>query len=417
MDLSIVVISKGRQSFLRKCLYAIFNQVNGALYANSVEILISVVDESEIDTAWLNENNIYNYKTTVIIDPDNQNFNRSRARNKGITAASGKRILFVDCDILLNREFLSNYQKYISSNTIGIHYLYGYKIGISDPDAKKIKNLKTPSLKLVSSFNDNFMDYRELEYELCSDNLNCLKAPWVFAWSCVLSIPKDWLNKVGGFDERFYNWGGEDSELAFNLFKKGAKFTIIRDCFGVHIPHKTQQNRISDNRNKLYFYQKHTCPETEISYFFPTYLIEKILGDIQQAYLFNMNLSEGKIDSINNQLKDRSKSLAVGIGLYKEVAELNFDTFLVVNPVFKGIEKLAQKNILNKIGLITDFDDNCFDVTYVFDSFQFLPEELYEILLKELHRISKEVIETDFVPSCSPFKKNRLVGSYINRVG
>lgn len=108
----------------------------------------------------------------------------------------------------------------------------------------------------------------------------------------------------------------------------------------------------------------------------------------------------------------------MGLNLSLDISKLNFDTFFVVNLYEKESPNVVtekRKKIMNTFGMLTDFEDNYFDIVYVFDSFQFLPEKLYKLLIDELSRISKKIIETNFINECGPYVKNSIVTKEVNR--
>lgn len=416
MELTIIILSTNRVEYLKKSLRSIYTQKNIQKYKESIEIIVSTSNENELDSDWVSNNNFYELKTDVILEHSNISFNRSHARNLGINRAKGKKLLFLDCDIVLNETFIEDIFEHINEDVVGIHYLYGYKIPNDDYRANDIKNLK--HLSQINYLNKDFIDYREQVFEVYSDDLTRLHSPWVLAWSCILSINNTRVRKIKGFDEKFSNWGGEDADLAFRLYKLGTKFVIYRNSFGLHIPHNSPQGRIAKTNNKKYFHDKYRCPETEILYYYPTYLIDQILNEVVQSYMFNMNISESAIENINKHLKNFNKTLSVGLNLSLDISKLNFDTFFVVNLYEKESSKVViekRKKIMNTFGILTDFEDNYFDIVYVFDSFQFLPEKLYKLLIDELSRISKKIIETNFINDCGPYVKNSIVTKEVNR--
>lgn len=49
-----------------------------------------------------------------------------------------------------------------------------------------------------------------------------------------LSVPRWLFERVGGFDERFRAWGGEDTELAWRLWNEGAVVAVADDALVLH---------------------------------------------------------------------------------------------------------------------------------------------------------------------------------------
>lgn len=412
MDLSIVIISHNRKEYLKRCLSGIFNQKNATYYTDKIEVMISTLKDDEVDFNWIREHNQPNFKLEVILDETSEKFNRSRARNKGVSKARGRKILYLDSDIIISKDFFETFWTCINKKSVGVHYLYGYKVKISDQDAHQLLSFGEKASE-VDLRGLNFSDYRDQSFGLCEDDLNKLLMPWVLAWSGILSVPKQLINDVHGFGESFSDWGGEDTDFAYRLYQTGASFELYRGCFGVHMPHETQKTQVSDASNRHLFHEKYQNVESELITFYPTFLAEKILVQITQSYLLNVNHTEESIASINQSLALYRRKLSVGLRLPKEMNRLNFDYFLVVDiPTSKKTSGCDEgKKVINQIGLLTNFVDDYFDIVYVFDSFQFLPDKIYHLIFKELNRISKRMVETNFVDEMGPYTKNELVRS------
>jgi glycosyl transferase family 7 (putative galactosyltransferase) len=93
--------------------------------------------------------------------------------------------------------------------------------------------------------------------------------PWLFFWGGNSSLPLLLARELGGFDEAFKNWGFEDVELGYRLWKRRVPFTLRREACGFHYPHPTG----SDDRrfeNMYQFLRKHPEPYPELNTFAST---------------------------------------------------------------------------------------------------------------------------------------------------
>ena len=137
-----------------------------------------------------------------------ENAGRSATRNMGIKEAEGEIILFVDDHIILDKNFikehLKKHEKHKSSNLGAVR---GYVEFIHDPKDTPSKprylNLLTRLIKYLQE-NDALRFYTHN-----------------------VSVRKDALLKIGGFDEDFKEYGFQDQELGHRLKKAGyfIKFT------------------------------------------------------------------------------------------------------------------------------------------------------------------------------------------------
>ena len=84
----------------------------------------------------------------------------------------------------------------------------------------------------------------------------------MFYWTCNVSAPTDLVRAVGGFDEYFRSWGGEDIDLGYRLFLDGARFVLNRAATSVHYPHPKKPGDLNYQArgNYRYMAQKYHTP-------------------------------------------------------------------------------------------------------------------------------------------------------------
>jgi len=142
-----------------------------------------------------------------------KNAGRSAARNMGISAAEGKIILFVDDHIIVTKNFVEEHFKThhkFKEDKLGA--VRGYVEFIDDPaDAPS----QPKPLNIFSKMR------KQLEME---DALRF--------YTHNVSVPKEALLKIGGFDEDFKEYGFQDQELGYRLKKAGYRFKFNPDAVG-----------------------------------------------------------------------------------------------------------------------------------------------------------------------------------------
>ncbi|PMR59296.1 glycosyl transferase, partial [Verrucosispora sp. ts21] len=85
-------------------------------------------------------------------------------------------------------------------------------------------------------------------------------------WTCNISADTAQLRAVGGFDEQFRTWGGEDLDLGYRLHRDGAHFIFNRQAKAIHIPHERALHVLIDRgeRSQRYMAEKYRTPVTEL---------------------------------------------------------------------------------------------------------------------------------------------------------
>jgi hypothetical protein len=90
--------------------------------------------------------------------------------------------------------------------------------------------------------------------------------PWLYFWTMNVSVHAGDYAAVGGFDEVFRSWGGEDLELGYRLHQRGVPFVCDRAPWAVEIPHERDAGAgiASNKSNALRILTKHADPAVEL---------------------------------------------------------------------------------------------------------------------------------------------------------
>jgi GT2 family glycosyltransferase len=114
-------------------------------------------------------------------------------------------------------------------------------------------------------------DKREGFYAKYTDDFHRLPAPWIVFWTCNVSAGTELVRSVGGFDEAFRGWGGEDLDLGYRLFNAGAKIVLNRRASSIHLPHPKvyADNQRAATANFRYLAAKYGTPIVALLTEFP----------------------------------------------------------------------------------------------------------------------------------------------------
>ncbi|SEQ41634.1 Glycosyltransferase, GT2 family [Treponema bryantii] len=210
---------------------------------------------------------------------------RSKARNQGIKLAKNDVIVFIDSDVIIPEMYLFNLKKYFlackNSVVIGTRLLLNDTISIKELDIDTIKS------------NSDFFEFRHKVLARYSFNSNCIRFPWLLSFTCNLAVSRNALIKTGGFDEGFKNWGIEDTEISYRLYKNGVKFYIAHDTEVIHQYHKSDSINSDEyiKANFTYFCKLH--PE--------------VIKKINRDDLLGMFLAKVSVHKALNNLKNKKE--------------------------------------------------------------------------------------------------------------
>ncbi len=103
------------------------------------------------------------------------------------------------------------------------------------------------------------------------DNLKTCDDPGLF-WSLCFSIRGDDFQKLGGFDENYHGYGGEDTDLSFTSKKMGMPFhlsssAVFHQQHGFYSPPVDKIESVIDNCNYFKFKWGKWCMQKHLKAF------------------------------------------------------------------------------------------------------------------------------------------------------
>ncbi len=266
--ISVVIITYNKIELLLKTIES-FLQQNAS--ANDFEII--VVDDGSNKENILDVIEIQN-KTTIdilYIYQKDQGFGASKARNRGISAARFERVLFIDSGIIASKNLIA---MHIKQHKIGSRdVIFGLSYGVVEFGMEGFESLREiiSNCTVDESFEklrskSEFYDCRYNYFKNISFDLTFLSTSWAACWGGHVSANTKDLIHIGGFDEWFNSWGGEDVELAFRLREAGLKFKLIETMETIHLPHiRDADDQIKLSRKNIeYIIEKHQHPEVDL---------------------------------------------------------------------------------------------------------------------------------------------------------
>lgn len=262
--LTVVVPTYDARALLLRTLDSLFRQT---LSPNRYEVIV-VDDGSTDDTRLAVAPYLEGFPCRYFFQPDT-GFRAAAARNMGIRQARYDVTLFIDSGIIVAPSLLALHD-HAHRQTSSLA-LIGPSYGVCDYGNRCAELIEKANqaniemtLRTLSTIPESY-DSRTPYLQNIDYDLSRMSAPWLLFWGGHASVPTQLLRQVGGFDEWFHRWGGEDNELGLRLFQAGCPFQSLRDVYSIHIPHpKDAVKRRADARfNVEYIHRKHGLPETE----------------------------------------------------------------------------------------------------------------------------------------------------------
>lgn len=200
--LSVVIPTYQRAALLDRCLSALVT----ATAVADVEVVV-VDDGSTDDTAAVLQRYADRLPLTALVQP--RNAGPAAARNRGVQAARADLVLFLDDDVVVTPDLLEMH--------LALHAEAG------DPLLCILGRVDWHPDLTVTPFM-RWLDRSGLQfaYETWLRE-GPVDPPYAAFYTANLSVRRDLLMRVGGFDERFPYPAYEDMELAFRLSQQGLR--------------------------------------------------------------------------------------------------------------------------------------------------------------------------------------------------
>lgn len=196
---TVIIASKGRESYLRGCLNSLLDQVLG-----NIEI-ICIVDSN------LSES-FQDPRVRIVV----HNGSPSEKRNLGIKLAKSDYLAFIDDDAQAPRDWILKGTKFLEQEEV-----VGGPNLVHQEDTLKQRASDAFYSSKFGSFREVYR-YRKEKGRLYADNLGTVN----------LFIRKSTILRAGGFDGNY--WPGEDTNLCERLKKKGVKLRYSPELFVYH---------------------------------------------------------------------------------------------------------------------------------------------------------------------------------------
>jgi glycosyltransferase involved in cell wall biosynthesis len=260
IDFSIVIPTYNRLPMLLRVLDALQKQIGGPEFET---IVINDGSKDDTDRTLRNRSDI-TYRLQ-------ENSGPGRARNHGVSLASGRFVIFIGDDTVPERNFLAEHAR--------VHRETG-----GDPHVACLGYTGWPRDGRVTAFMDYINDYGlQFGYRLIEDGA---VVPFNFFYTSNISIDRELL-AAHPFDTTFPSAAWEDIELAYRLDKLGLKIHYnARAVTRHHHPMTVDsfaRRQYTVGKSGAIFYRKHP----ELGHFLGVFELEtrKLADEAQLARL------------------------------------------------------------------------------------------------------------------------------------
>ena len=174
-----------------------------------------------------------------MIRQEDRGFGLARARNNGARASERDILIFLDCDILVEDDWLAAHARWHHAVSDVLTLGSYADVDVDDLSAAAVRRRKGT---LADAFAGRPSDARPNQAHLIRTDWLTSRAddPFRAALGGNLGIGADFFREVGGCDESFTRWGLEEIEFAYRAYTRGGLLVPLPDAFGWH------QGRLGD---------------------------------------------------------------------------------------------------------------------------------------------------------------------------
>lgn len=227
IDISVIIVNYNVKELVDNCIASIYTANN-----NEYSLEIFLVDNNSIDES---PEHIENKYPEVIVIRNSRNIGFSKANNIAIKKASGKYILILNPDTLLEENTFKKLIKFCEDHKNTGAVTSKLILGNGKLDSACKRSFPTPSVaiprilglsslfpqsKIFGKYNLTYLD-EDKTWEV-----DAICGAFMF-------IPKDVLEKTGYFDEDYFMYG-EDIDLCFRIKKHGFKIYYFPEVTTIH---------------------------------------------------------------------------------------------------------------------------------------------------------------------------------------
>jgi GT2 family glycosyltransferase len=231
MDLSIIIVNYNVRYFLEQCLYAV-QEAMDKLHEEEMEAEVFVVDNNSVDGSVAEVRKKFP-GVKVIENRENKGF--SRANNQAIAASSGRYVLLLNPDTVVEEDTFSKCIRFMDSHpdagAMGVKMIDGK--GAFLPESKRA--LPTPAVSFYKMFGFASLFPRSRRFGkyhlgyLDNDQTHSVE---VLA-GAFMFLRKETLEKTGYLDETFFMYG-EDIDLSYRITQAGYRNYYFPDTTIIH---------------------------------------------------------------------------------------------------------------------------------------------------------------------------------------
>ena len=194
-----------------------------------------------------------------VIHQEDRGFGAARARNNGARASNHDILVFLDCDMIPEADFLIGHARWHHVLSDAVTQGYYARVSADGIDADLVRERPDSVESLLAG---RGFDLPWIERHMARTANFTSKHDDIFraASSCNLGIRRDFFFAVGAYDESFTRYGFEDTEVVYRAYTQGGLLVPVREAFAWH-----QGRWDGNNENREHKQEEHDAQRGKVS--------------------------------------------------------------------------------------------------------------------------------------------------------
>ncbi len=213
--------------------------------------LLPLRENPQIDFTYIRQNRVYPRQM------GDCRFRAGISRNLGLSFCRGEIIHFIDADILVSSDYLKTMNTDLEEADLIQSQRYDLRFdkgrGGDIENWNEVQWERDIDLKFNPYWYDFFFQVND------GDDWNKLRAPWKYICTYGLSIKRELLEAVGLIRPNYIFYGFEDTDLGYQLYKKGASFKLSSEVV-YHRPHPVKRSEFKNSNSQRNHILSKTAP-------------------------------------------------------------------------------------------------------------------------------------------------------------
>ena len=172
--------------------------------------------------------------TARVVHQDDRGFGLARARNTGAKAATNEILLFLDCDMLPEADWIAAHARWHHEVSDALSIGFRAHVEAAGLNEEAIRDRAGTLRELFSDRRSERPEWIEFHMTRTAELTSVDDDLFRVVTGGNLGVRKSFFNLVGGFDETFTQWGAEDTEYGFRAFTLGGLLIPERRAFCWH---------------------------------------------------------------------------------------------------------------------------------------------------------------------------------------